>query len=152
MPKNTITNRANHRPKGNLWHSSVRWVLKTIHGKAVQVSATIGIGVGGFIMGKGGSENLALVAGGAVTAIIAAVAKDTVVWIARRFTIDIQDLFPELDSDAFPGEMTRAAIGIPKDAPHDKKLAAIIANLNPDDYNEDGSPILRAVHVPKPQP
>lgn len=151
MPKQTITNRANHRPKGNLWDSSVKWVLGTIHKRAVAFGATAGIAAGGFLVGKGFGESSALIVSGIVTAAICVAAKETVAWIARKFTIDIQDLFEDVKSDAYPGEQTRAAIGIPKDGPHSAKIAAIIANLNPDDYNEDGTPILRAVRIPKPR-
>lgn len=125
--KSTIPNRANHRPKAKISMNKVYIkVLSWLHGRAVQAGLAAGGAVSVWLAAKGWfSGEFALLIGGALGAVLAAFAKEAVLWIATRFIKDKQVL-EGLRADGFAGPETRAVTATPK-------------------LNEDGTPILKAI-------
>lgn len=112
--KSTVATRAETRPKANLFRAGGLWLLKKLHRQGVQMAATAGVATGAFLVGKGWDSGGAQVIGGAIGAALAAGVNQLVIWILRRFVVDLQDQYDWIESDAFPGPKTRAAAGVPK--------------------------------------
>ena len=125
--KSTITNRARHRPKARIEMSKFYIkILSWLHGRAVQAALAAGGAISVWLAAKGWfSGELSLLIGGAIGAVLAAFAKEAVLWIATKFIKDKQ-LLEGLKADGFAGPETRGVTNTPK-------------------LNTDGTPILPAI-------